>query len=264
MKKNIALSSNRLSICCALIILNIFLPGCTGLSIEKPEPPAGIKGNFLVEKTEAKYPLSTKVALLVTSYDFIKQQTQPYFLTEEHVPDYIFLDYHHGKENVDFDKALREGIMLFLTKKCCLKVYDLKSDKQFCSFASASSLQLSNIMEWLKSNTDVELLIVFHYSLGEKGEFHHFNILNIMTVVGSAAENLYQIRTATWIDRFAAFTFQASVFNIHTKKRIIGYNLPIFVKPHAALYSLDIDWPKQEKELQTFYEVLSATFEPNK
>lgn len=264
MKKNRAISFNRVSICCGLIILNILLLSCTGLSIEKPTSPPGIKGNFLVEKAEGKYPLSTKVALLVTSYDFIKQQSQPFFLTEHHVPDYIFLDYHHGKENVDFDKALREGIMLFLTKKCSLNAFDLKCDTHFCSFASSSSLHLSNIIEWLKSNTNANLLLVFHYSLGEKGEFHHFNVLNIMTVVGSTANNPYNIKTATWIDRYTAFTFQASVFDIHTTKRVISYNFPIFVQPHAAIYSLYIDWPKKSGELQTFYEVLLSTFEPNK
>lgn len=258
MKKNRALSFYRVSICSGIIILNILLFGCTGLSIEKPTPPPGIKGNFLIEKPEAKYPLNTKVALLVTSYDFIKQQTQPFFLTEHHVPDYIFLDYHHGKEDVDFDKALREGIMLFLNKKGSLNAFDLKSDKQFCSFASSPSLQLSNIIEWLRSNTNIELLIVFHYSIGEKGQVRGIPRLN---KIG----DFYSVGTAfTWIETFSGFTFHASVFDIITKKRIIAYNLPIFVKPHAAVYSLYIDWPKQKKESQTFYEVLSAQFQSTK
>jgi hypothetical protein len=262
MKKNRARSFCRVGICGGMIILNTLLVGCTGLSIEKPTSPPGIKGNFLIETPEAKYPLNTKVALLVTSYDFIKQQTQPFFITEQHVPDYIFLDYHHGKANVGFDKALRERLMLYLTKKLSLNVFDLKSDKQFCSFASSPSLQLSNIIEWLRSNTDMELFMAFHYSLGEKGQVRGIPILSI---TGNQYMQFYSVKTAaTWIETFSGFTFQASVFDIITEKRIIAYNLPIFVKPHAAIYSLDIDWPKPKKELQTLCEVLSTAFESTK
>lgn len=227
-------------------MLNILFSGCVGFSIKKPPPPEGMKENYLIENTAAGFSRNSKVAFLVTSYDFIKQQNQPFFLADRDAPEYIYLDYHHGKEDVAFDEAFRERIQLFLKEECSINAFDLKRNDKFSSFAKSASLQLSDIIAWLGSNTNIDLLLVFHYSLGEKGEAHSYMYVYVYW--------------ETNIEKFSAFTFQASAFDIQEKQRVMAYNFPAFVDPSAAVDVFITRAPELTENTKTFYEVLSLLF----
>lgn len=227
-------------------MLNILFSGCVGFSIKKPPPPEGVKENYLIENTAAGFSRNSKVAFLVTSYDFIKQQNQPFFLADRDAPEYIYLDYHHGKEDVAFDEAFRERIQLFLKEECSINAFDLKRNDKFSSFAKSASLQLSDIIAWLGSNTNIDLLLVFHYSLGEKGEAHSYMYVYVYW--------------ETNIEKFSAFTFQASAFDIQEKQRVMAYNFPAFVDPSAAVDVFITRAPELTENTKTFYEVLSLLF----
>jgi hypothetical protein len=233
-----------------IMMLSILFSGCVGFSIKKPPPPEGVKENYLIENREVRFPRKSKVAFLVTSYDFIKQQNQPFFLADRDAPEYIYLDYHHGKEDVAFDEAFRERIQLFLKEECSINAFDLKRNDKFSSFAKSASLQLSDIIAWLGSNTNIDLLLVFHYSLGEKGEAHTTRRIRIFI----------DVDWTTKIEKFSAFTFQASAFDIQEKQRVMAYNFPAFVDPSAAVDVFITRAPEFTENTKTFYEVLSLLF----
>jgi hypothetical protein len=242
-----------------VMMLGILCSGCVGLSVEKPLPPEGVQENYLIETPEIKYSRNSKVALLVTSYDFIKQQTQPFFLSTSDAPQNIFLDYHHSKEANEFDDAFGEKVQLFLKQECSLSTLDLKDNDKFSSFAKSSSLQLVDIIDWLRSNTNINLLLVFHYSLGEKGEARASMITPSITSFGN-----YTFYGASWrtkIKKFSAFTFQTCVFDIHKRTRVMAYNYPGFVNPSAAVDAFLICPSESEAPTKTFHDVLSKIFD---
>lgn len=241
------------------MMLSILFSGCVGFSIKKPPPPKGVKKNYLIENTAAGFSRNSKVAFLVTSYDFIKQQSQPFFLAGRDVPEYIYLDYHHGKEDVAFDEAFRERIQLFLKKNCSVNALDLKRNDKFSLFTKSASLQLSDIIAWLGSNTNIDLLLVFHYSLGEKGEARASMIIPLFIAVVGPVD----VDWATKIEKFSAFTFQASAFDIQEKQRVMAYNFPAFVDPSAAVDVFITRAPELTENTKTFYEVLSKLFSLN-
>ena len=240
-----------------ILILSIFLSGCVGLSIEKTLPKDA-KENYLIGKNNVTVSKNAKIGLLLTSYDFIKQQTQSYFLTERDTPERIYLDYHHGKEAVDFDKSLREKILLFFNKNFSINVLDLKENDKFLTFAQSDPHQLAGIITWIRLNTDIDFLLVFHYSLGEKGEVIASMINPYYIPAGNYA--LYGATYKTKIEKFSAFTFQASVFDIHRKEPVIFYNFPVFVNPDAAVDVFSTRTQHIKPKIKLFYEVLSEIF----
>ena len=241
------------------ITLALLCYGCVGLSVEKPLPPEDVEENYLIENLEAKYSRHSKVAFLVTSYDFIKQQTQPFFLSTSDAPQNIYLDYHHSKAANDFDNAVGQKIQLFLKQECRISTFNLKDSGKFSSFAKSKSPQLLDIIEWLQSNTNIDLLLVFHYSLGEKGEARASMISPSIRSVGN-----YTFYGASWrtkIEKFSAYTFQTCLFDIKKSSRVMAYNYPGFVDPSAAVDALLICPAESGKKSETFYDVLSKIFE---
>ena len=202
-----------------------------------------------------------KVALLVTSYDLIKQEDQPFFLALHDIPDRIFLDYHYGKEAIDFDYALRKKIQLFLNEKFSLDVADLKDNENFYTFSKSTALRLSDIIKWVVSNTNADLLLVFQYSLGEKGEARANNIMPIFIPAGNYI--IYGAQYNTKIEKYSVFTFQSSTFDIKTAKRIMTYNFPEFVNPNAAVDVFASKHPNMTKDTKLFHEIFSRLFRKN-
>ena len=242
-----------------IMILGILCSGCVGLSVEKPLPPMDVEENYLIENPEIKYSRNSKIAFLVTSYDFIKQQNQPFFLSASDAPQNIYLDYHHSKEANDFDNAFSERIQLFLKQECNLSALNLKDSDKFTSFAKSSSPPLFDIIEWLRLNTKVDLLLIFHYSLGEKGEARASMILPSMRSLGN-----YTFYGASWrtkIVKFSAFTFQTCVFDIPKRVRVMAYNYPGFVEPSAAVDAFLTCPSESEPPPITFYDVLLKIFD---
>ena len=235
-----------------IVAFCILLSGCVGFSIKKPSPPKGINENYLIENPDVKISQNSNFALLVTSYDFIKQQSQPFFLADHDVPEYIYLDYHHSADNIAFDEVFREKIQLFFKNECSVNILDMKTNKEFKYLAKSTSLQISEVIAWLKTNTNIDVLIVFHYSLGEKGE------INPDMFLGAIAEAYYAFN-ATKIH--SAFTFQASAFDVHRKERIMAYNFPDFVDPKVAVDVFITKMPDMTAKTKTFYEVLSQIFD---
>jgi len=244
-----------------ILILSIFLSGCVGLSIEKTLPKDA-KENYLIGKNNVTFSKNAKIGLLLTSYDFIKQQTQSYFLTERDTPERIYLDYHYGKEAVVFDKFLREKIQLFFNKMYSMDVMDLKENNKFLNFVQSDSQQLADIITWIRLNTDIEYLLVFHYSLGEKGEVIASRIEPLYIPGGNYT--LYSATYETKIVKFSAFTFQAAVFDIQRNERVIAYNFPVFVNPDAAVDVFSTRTQHIKPNIKLFNEVLLETLFLNK
>lgn len=226
-------SHPNLTVLTVITVLGIYSFGCFGLSITKPSRPSGIKHNYLVETSETEFTPESKVAFLITSYDFIKQQDQPYFLSGSHTPENVYLDYRHSKDDRAYDEAFGQRVQLFLAKECNISALDLKTNPDFLSYAKSRSPQLSEIVEWLGQNTDLDLLLVFHYSVGEKGTARASRISPIIIPTGNYV--LYGASWDTKIEKYSAFTFQACAFDIHRTVRIMAYNLPGFVEPSAAV-----------------------------
>ena len=128
----------------------------------------------------------------------------------------------------------------------------MKTNNEFKYLAKSTSLQISEVIAWLKKNTNIDFLIVFHYSLGEKGEIHPDMFL------GAIAEAYYAFY-ATKIH--SAFTFQASAFDVHRKERIMAYNFPDFVDPKVAVDVFITKVPDMPAKTKTFYEILSQLFD---
>jgi hypothetical protein len=116
-----------------------------------------------------------------------------------------------------------------------------------------------DIIEWLESNTNVDLLLVFHYSLGEKGEARASMIVPSITTFGN-----YTFYGASWrttIEKFSAFTFQSCAFDIRKKARVMAYSFSGFVEPSAAVDAF-LTCPSESEEASiTFYDILSKLFD---
>jgi hypothetical protein len=143
-----------------------------------------------------------------------------------------------------------------------MKVWDLKPNDKFSTFAKSDSFQILDIITWMRSNTDIDFLIVLHYSLGEKGEARASMIIPFFIPVGNYA--LYGAHYKTKIEKYSAFTFQASVFDIQKKERIMSYNFPGFVNPDAAVDVFVTRTPDMKTKTKIFYEILSQLFDLKK
>lgn len=230
-----------------LSTLAFVISSCSGLKIEKPTA-AAMKDNFKLGNIEKSYSATDPIALIVASYDFIRQAHQPYFLSASHRLDRVFLDYHQGSSAVKFDEKLSQLVALCLIDSG-LNILDLKKDSRFEPFVKNNKPSIMEVLDWTEKHTTVKSVFVYYYSYGEKGDakitgvdretFQFQGPVPNSSVYSPAA---YQISFYaffdTMIDKEVAFTFQASTFDVKSRKNIIDYNHPVFVHPDTAVQSI--------------------------
>ena len=241
-----------------LCLLSFPVFSCVGHKIEKKFET--IESNHFIDQSNiGSIDKTDKIGFLMASYDFILQINQPFFIDEENVLEYVFLDYHQSKGHIIFDKKIREKFQFFLSNNFTFIFIDIKDNITFQSYVKKNKrLTVKELLSWLKKNSDLKKIIIFYYSIGEKGEVQAENVIPMIIPIGPYI--MYSARWDSEMVKYSAFTYQSSIFDINSGHCQIKYNFTKFVKPNSAVdsfYTKSSDFSKNSK---SFIDVLSILF----